>query len=566
MILRVWNKSNSQDLSGNGKIASPLRNKLVLTLALALTPVLLLSGFKAYIDAKEARDNQRKTLVLVADSAIDGVDRALNQAELLLSVFEPQVAAGECTGTLEKLSVYSPSLANVVAYDANDDLICAAVGQPGVTGQHELIHDRLRAGGDSVIKSDAFFGNSSNVWLFTLNKRVVGPEGGFRGVNTFALEANKLAGLLHTEYLPIEVSLALSDEHGRVFGNSDLTKIPEEWIVEVKQDDAAQLFRMEREEGDNLDVVLKPVGNSRIFAVISRPSYGLLNDIFVRPAISFGLPFLAFAVTLLAAWMAIDGLVLRWISRLRRTVRIYGAGRYDFRPGNTFANAPDEIRSLATAMGVMAQDIEQRDTELKEVISMRDAAMREIHHRVKNNLQIVTSFLNLQGRQLKDEQAKSAISATRHRIDALAIVHQTLYQNERLQSVSMQPFLSGLLNHLADALGMEEAGIHLEQSYENIERDADDAIPIALFIVEAITNAIKYAFEGNGGEISVDLHTEGAQVVLEIRDSGIGFESGAGEVGLGSKLMAAFARQLSADFTTETRPSAGCIHKLVMPL
>ncbi|MEP0316174.1 MAG: sensor histidine kinase [Hyphomonas sp.] len=565
MILPVSDEEGDLNQSGRAPSAAPLRNKLVLTLAAALTPVLLLSAFKAYIDARDIRDSQAQNLVLVAGAAIDGVNQSLQQAELLLSLYEPRLAAGECSGVYNELSVYLPSLTNVVAFDENSEVICSAVGTPALSRENQVLHDRLRAGGDSFARSDAFFGSASDEWVFALNKRVEDEAGNFTGINTFALGAIDLANLVRAGYLPDYVSLSIADETGRVFGDPLVGPIPAEWIEGVRRAQDAQLFRVDHPDGTSVDVVLRPVGNSNIFAVIARPSYGLWNDFFVRPATSFGLPLLAFAVTLLAAWMAIDGLVLRWISRLTRTVRIYGAGRYQFKAGNSFVDAPSEIRSLATAMEVMAQDIDHRDRDLKEAIATRDAAVKEIHHRVKNNLQIVTSFLNLQGRQLKDPQAKEAIAATRHRIDALAIVHQTLYQNERLESVDMRPFLTGLLNHLSDALGMSEAGISLVQSYAEIQRDADDAIPMALFIVEAVTNAMKYAFEEDGGEVSVCLSATDDQVTLEIRDTGLGYDSTDGSSGLGSKLMIAFARQLSAEFTTEARPGLGCSHKLVMP-
>ena len=565
MILPVSDEEDDLNQPARPPSAAPLRNKLVLTLAAALTPVLLLSAFKAYIDARDIRDSQAQNLVLVAGAAIDGVNQSLQQAELLLSLYEPRLAAGECSGVYNELSAYLPSLTNVVAFDENSKVICSAVGAPVLRRENQVLHDRLRAGGDSFARSDAFFGSASDKWVFALNKRVEDEAGNFTGINTFALGAIDLANLVRAGYLPDYVSLSIADETGRVFGDPLVGPIPAEWIEGVRLAQDAQLFRVDHPDGTSVDVVLRPVGNSNIFAVIARPSYGLWNDFFVRPATSFGLPLLAFAVTLLAAWMAIDGLVLRWISRLTRTVRIYGAGRYQFKAGNSFVDAPSEIRSLATAMEVMAQDIDHRDRDLKEAIATRDAAVKEIHHRVKNNLQIVTSFLNLQGRQLKDPQAKEAIAATRHRIDALAIVHQTLYQNERLESVDMRPFLTGLLNHLSDALGMSEAGINLVQSYAEIQRDADHAIPMALFIVEAVTNAMKYAFEEDGGEVSVCLSATDDQVTLEITDTGLGYDTTDGSSGLGSKLMVAFARQLSAEFTTKARPGLGCSHKLVMP-
>ena len=203
-------------------------------------------------------------------------------------------------------------------------------------------------------------------------------------------------------------------------------------------------------------------------------------------------------------------------------------------------------------------------------IASRDAAVREIHHRVKNNLQIVTSFLNLQGRQLRDPEAKAAISAARHRIDALAIVHQTLYQNERLEQVHLKPFLTGLVSHLSEALGMEESGVEIVQDYEDVMRPADDAIPMALFIVEAITNAMKYAFGPEGGVITVSLSVDETGTTLKISDNGRGYDPSAPSDqengrGLGTKLMSAFSRQLAATLEVEASPGVGCQLKLHMP-
>ena len=316
--------------------------------------------------------------------------------------------------------------------------------------------------------------------------------------------------------------------------------------------------------------MIKPVGPGNVYAAISRKSPGFWSDFTLRPISSIGLPLIAFSVALLAVWLAIDSLVLRWLSRLTRTVRVYGAGRYQFKAGETFDKAPDEIARLARAMDVMAKDIGERDRDLKLAIASRDAAVREIHHRVKNNLQIVTSFLNLQGRQLKDPKAKAAISAARHRIDALAIVHQTLYQNERLEQVQLKPFLTGLVMHLSEALGMDDMGVKVTQSYANVMRPADDAIPMALFVVEAITNAMKYAFDSKGGEIHISLATDENGITLEISDNGRGYDVAAvsGQTngsGLGSKLMNAFSRQLSAELNVDTEEGDGCRLTLIIP-
>ena len=115
---------------------------------------------------------------------------------------------------------------------------------------------------------------------------------------------------------------------------------------------------------------------------------------------------------------------------------------------------------------------------------------------------------------------------------------------------------------------METLNIRITQSYDDIERPADDAIPIALFLVEAVTNATKYAFgDEKGGEISIDLkHEASGNVTLTVSDDGVGFDStGAARKGLGSKLMSAFSRQLGAELTIDSAPGEGTNIRLHMP-
>ena len=230
--------------------------------------------------------------------------------------------------------------------------------------------------------------------------------------------------------------------------------------------------------------------------------------------------------------------------------------------------APEEISSLALAMDRMSERIGKRDHDLKAAVSERDAALKEIHHRVKNNLQIVTSFLNLQSRRVTDPESRAAINSTRLRIDALSVVHQTLYQHDDLDIVHLGTFFEHLLGHLSNALGLDELDVDLTYDIEDLPLRADDAIPLALFVLEAITNSTKYAFVEDGGEIHVLLKEQDQGLLLAIRDNGSGAESDTAKVsgtGLGSKLMSAFERQLNGKMEVSTAPGEGYEVRLFVP-
>ena len=540
-----------------------------MTLVAALTPILVLAAISAYLDASKGLDSRRANLLLVADASLDGIERSLDQATLLLTLHRDDLVRRRCKGVYNKLSDIVEPLSNVVRFDKEGVAICSATSETGWTLPDPSNNERLNRG-EQLIRTDTYYSERTHEWLFAILLRLNDSEEEFAGSAGLELRADQLALLSRGDDLPEGVEIALLDDRGEAFGSARFAKVDADWIKQVEKSQSAELYVMPNKGGSSLDVVIKPVGPGNVYAAISRKSPGFWSDFTLRPISSIGLPLIAFSVALLAVWLAIDSLVLRWLSRLTRTVRVYGAGRYQFKAGETFDKAPDEIARLARAMDVMAKDIGERDRDLKLAIASRDAAVREIHHRVKNNLQIVTSFLNLQGRQLKDPKAKAAISAARHRIDALAIVHQTLYQNERLEQVQLKPFLTGLVMHLSEALGMDDMGVKVTQSYANVMRPADDAIPMALFVVEAITNAMKYAFDSKGGEIHISLATDENGITLEISDNGRGYDVAAvsGQTngsGLGSKLMNAFSRQLSAELTVDTEEGGGCRLTLVIP-
>ena len=545
-----------------------LRLRLLITIAAALTPILLFAGFRSYLNAQDARAERRNTLIEISDRAIDEVEQLLSTVDTLQQIYEADIVGGDCRGVYATLSPRVPQLSNIVYFNADGVSECSALQEAGTPVAQPEAFELLRRG-QTKVRTDAFFGPQSQTWLFSIMRRVEGPDGQFRGAMAFPLRTDELIRTIRLTNLPEDVELAISDSEGRVFGSARISGIDTERIERATGDADGELFVLSTPGEAAMDVVVRSIVDDRIYAVISRPSPGMISEFTLQPLESVGIPLLSFTLALIAAWLAVDKLVLKWLSRLRRLALIYGEGHYNFRIGNEFDNAPDEIQSFAQTFDRMANRIAERDSSLRSAIATRDSAVKEIHHRVKNNLQIVASFLNLQRRQVSDPAARNVISAARHRIDALSIVHQTLYQHERLETVHMQPFLDALLSHLAGALGMDEIHVTIKQEIADIDRPADDAIPIALFLLEAVTNAMKYAFGEEGGTILVRLKEDGDDIILSVIDDGFGEEQDdsktAGSTGLGSRLMTAFAKQLRAEMSSHSEPGKGYKVELRMP-
>jgi two-component sensor histidine kinase len=226
---------------------------------------------------------------------------------------------------------------------------------------------------------------------------------------------------------------------------------------------------------------------------------------------------------------------------------------------------PPEIRELAETLEDMADAIVGRDASLRDSLAQKDALMREIHHRVKNNLQVISSLLNMQQRALTDPAARSAMSDTRQRITALALIYRALYQGPDLKRVDLRPFLEELTAQLVNGEIMHGQAIRTELKVDPLVIDPDRLAPLALFAVEAITNAQKHAFSARGGVLALHFTVRGEEAELEISDDGQVDDESLGTSGVGRTLMTAFARQLRGRAELVRNEAGGVTARLIFP-
>ena len=192
--------------------------------------------------------------------------------------------------------------------------------------------------------------------------------------------------------------------------------------------------------------------------------------------------------------------------------------------------------------------------------------MRDIHHRVKNNLQVITSLLNMQQRALKDPVARAAMNDTRQRITALALIYRALYQSETLKQVNVATFLNDLVSQLITTDPSAGPPTETLVEAEPLIVDPDKLAPVALWAVEAISNAQKHALTGRGGRLVVRFYSEGDLSTVEVEDDGPGIDTPDEVNGLGHTLMTAFARQLRGEATFDHGPMGGHRARLVFPI
>ncbi len=167
--------------------------------------------------------------------------------------------------------------------------------------------------------------------------------------------------------------------------------------------------------------------------------------------------------------------------------------------------------------------LEKANAELTRKNHDVQTLLREIHHRVKNNLQIISSLLRLQARRVSDEGAIEALQTGQARIRSMSLLHQRLYQGEVLKDIPMRPYLNDLAQSLLDAYRVDEDRITLSTDIDELSLNVDDAVPLGLISNELITNSLKHAFPGERkGKILIVLKKNETGFRLEVADDGIG--------------------------------------------
>lgn len=207
------------------------------------------------------------------------------------------------------------------------------------------------------------------------------------------------------------------------------------------------------------------------------------------------------------------------------------------------------IGSIAGQLRGLHERMYAEKSEIENRLNEKEILLKEVHHRVKNNLQTVSSLLRMQGRNIEDEGTLHLIQSSQNRVVAMAMVHEMLYMREDLAKIDYRTYVTELGGYLIKSLKGPESKITLHIDIPQIQLGIDTAIPLGLLINEAVTNALKYGFkERETGEISILLERESkTEYVLRIGDNGVGYPESVthkSTKSLGLKLIYNLSRQL----------------------
>lgn len=546
-----------------------MRQGLILVVFAALLPVVIASFFQGL----STLENTRK----LAFERLSGTGRAVAERQrdpfviaqhLLLAQATNQDVRGisnKCDAALrDSLSNYPP-IANIARTDAEGNVRCSAIPFAGRVNLANESWWRRGVKADSMtITKSPIYGPIAkrNVLFLILPLRSAGGQSD--GTLTAAIDVGYLRQALNRAPLSNAGTVAIVTRDGQIVasGSQPLAFKPD---MDSRQD---QPVKARTSSSREWMYSLHRLYSSDLFIVYAEPREKLMATAVSQVRASILLPLISIVLATLAIWVGTNRLALIWLRELRSVSGRFAKG--DFTGDRRrFERAPEEIAAFSADLHSMADVIDRRNSDLTQALQAKSLLTREVHHRVKNNLQIINSLLTLQSGRVREAAAKAALSQTRARISALALIHRLLYEQDNgyeSGEVAIDNLMTELCTQLRGA-SRSMPNVELSCRASNFPVPIDYAVPLTLFVVEAVTNAFRHAFPaGTRGVVVLEFLLDGGIATLEISDNGQGYivNDEAGQ--MGTELMRGFATQVDGTHSISSEESVGTQVQLKFPL
>ena len=304
-----------------------------------------------------------------------------------------------------------------------------------------------------------------------------------------------------------------------------------------------------------------PLVPDELYALGSWPPEGASKTRGLFGSVPVLFPVLMWVASLVVAWLAVERLVIRHIRKLRRSILSFAGGNRivgDIDVGS----APAEIREMAEAYKRMTETILHDEARLEDTLHQKEMLMREVHHRVKNNLQLIASIMNMQLRRTPSLEAKAIVRGLQDRVMSLATIHRELYQTAGLSDIHGDELLTTIVRQMANMAERPDRRFSIRTDFDDVRLTPDQAVPIALLVTEAVTNALKHSSHSATApeDIFVALkRLSDTEAIIKVQNSHDPAppapDVASPRAGLGTQLLAEFARQLGG--TVERKTESG---------
>lgn len=545
-------------------ILTRLRARLAVIIAVALAPAGVLAVVQAVNAVGNVSEQQTKLFEVQALSAID-VERALliEIRQVLLMAArqaEADAKAGEtCLPQFKRLKAEHEWLLNASVFGGAGETTCST-------------DTPINVGDELGWK--AFSENP----IYTLSAVRTGRQTGKRMLLAyypfaeptpdavaigFSIDVERFQAIASVGGGNLEV--ALLDREGEIITTNDDEDA--DWLPKNRSNLKVfgdRRIRAVDAAGVDRSYFVSSLVSGQLWAVVNNRPQSVTNSMLSFAGLSVVAPIAIWLIAVIVAYFAIDMLVTRHFADLRRAAVRIGEGDLSTSIGD-FKDAPSEVKALGVSIRAMRDKIADREAELKQTLDMQHRLLLEIHHRVKNNLQTISSLMNLENARIVSPDTRDAIESIQSRIHSLAMVHQNLYAAENLEEVALDQLTRDIASNLEDSLSPEGEHSISSMELEPLVAPTILATPISLFLSEALGNAFKHS--ATPPDIKLSLARVDGFFVLSVSNSLAtdGPAEQGGPSGLGLELMQGFAKQVGGTFASGTSATGRFVATLSVP-
>lgn len=545
-----------------------MRQGLLLIVVLALLPVVIAGFIQGFSAFQNTRDLAMQRLVgnasAVAERERDPFVIAQHILLALATNSDVRDMSSECVRALQSALSTNGPVSNLARTAADGSVRCSAMPHTGTVNlaNEDWWRRAVEANGMTITRTPVFGSIlQKNMLLLFLPVR---ESANNVGTLSAAIDVAYLREALRSAPEGRSGALAIVTRDRMVVaeGRTALAFQPE--IVGPPGHPQQATAR----DGTSWFYTFHKLYGTELFVVYGEPQRQLMAVAVSQVRASILLPLLSILMASLAIWLGTNRLALVWLQELRTVAGRFAKGDFTGDRGR-FEKAPEEIATLSADLHSMAEVIDRRNQDLTQALEVKGVLTREVHHRVKNNLQIINSLLTLQSGRVPDGEAKEVLAQTRARISALALIHRLLYEQDNgyeRGEVAIDTLLHELCMQLQATIA-GKSGIKLHCRAVSIPLPVDYAVPLTLFIVEAVTNAFRHAFpEGGGGLIKLSLIMDGNDAALRVADNGCGYLVNDHSAQMGTELMYGFATQVSGRLSIASTVGEGTEVNLTFPV
>ena len=541
------------------------RNGLLLQIAVLLTVAIVPVGLVAVVQTQRTIESTRK--IYLDSLRAKTMEAATPEREGIMRALGVARGLSDAVAVLDPDDVTCRQLMQRSAATNTGILFVGLIEPPGISTCNNLaaaFDFTANAASGALFadpRGDVRFnpaGDISGDPVVILSEPVYAPDGAFRGFISISYPASRLheGNLVRPEGTP---AVVLFNARGEILSTTAPDRLAAvlpagQPLADLAGQGRAE-FSAQSAGGEVRDYAVVPIAPGRAYAMGSwlAPADRSGAGRWLLSTLAF--PFVMWAVSLSVALVALHQLVIHPIRDLGQRMKGFADGRRI--PGlGVLPNTPGEISEIGETFDTMARRIIRDEADLENTLFEREVLLKEVHHRVKNNLQLMSSILNMQARKVRSEEARQALQNVQERLRSLAAIHRGLYQAPELAHVQVDALLREIAEQLV-ALAPEFAwGACPDLALDSVRLVPDQAAPLAMLAAEMMTNALKYMGPDAEGRrhIGVALRKERAAeeetIVVEVSNSIRPGSADDRPEGLGRRLIEVLAQQLGGRLET----------------